>query len=100
MDRSAFARKPRSYASADANWVSGARLFRVCPDMAIDELQQIAQARAIMMMRGFEPLKVEIGPETNRQLGRAISEDGILLDMRVTVRSDMEGFAVRPERDR
>lgn len=65
--------------------------------MAIDELQQIAQARAVMLMRGFDPLHVEIGPETNRALGRAIGEDGILLDMRVIVRRDMEGFAVRPE---
>lgn len=65
--------------------------------MAIDELQQIAHARATMLMRGFQPLQVEIGPETNRALGGAIGADGILLDMRVIVRRDMEGFAVRPE---
>lgn len=65
--------------------------------MALDELQQIAQARAVMLMRGYEPLRVEIGPETNRQLGTAISEDGTLLDMPVRVRSDMEGFAVLPD---
>lgn len=64
--------------------------------MAVDELQLVAQARAAMLMRGFDPLRVEIGPQTNRALGPAISADGVLLDMPVTVRSDMEGFRVVP----
>lgn len=62
--------------------------------MAIDELQLVAQARATMLMRGYEPLRVEIGPEFNRALSRAISTEGVLLDMAVTVRRDMEGFRV------
>jgi len=64
--------------------------------MAIDELQQVAQARATMLMRGYEPLALEIGPAFNRQLGAHVSAEGILLDMEVRVRRDMEGFRVVP----
>ncbi len=62
--------------------------------MAIDELQLVAQARATMLMRGYDPLRIEIGPAFHRGLGAAVSEGGVLLDMPVTIRSDMEGFRV------
>lgn len=62
--------------------------------MAIDELQQVAQARATMLMRGFEPLALEIGPAFHRSLGAHVSAEGVLLDMEVHVRTDMEGFRV------
>ena len=61
---------------------------------AIDELQMLAHARAAMMRRGFEDLVVECGPDFNRALGDAISDDGICLDMRVIVSRTMEGFRV------
>ena len=63
---------------------------------AIDELQLVANARARMLMRGYEPLRIEIGTEMNRLLADHIAPDGQLLEMDVRVRTDMEGFAVRP----
>lgn len=62
--------------------------------MAIDELQQVAHARAAMLMRGFEPLALEIGPAFHRSLGAYVSPEGILLDMDVRVHTNMEGFRV------
>ncbi len=73
--------------------------------MAIDELQQIAQARATMMLRGHWPVRLVCGPEFWRDLARKdqtlqevrhdIGENvAEVLDMRVTVNPEMEGFAV------
>lgn len=73
--------------------------------MAIDELQQIAQARATMMLRGHFPVRLVCGPEFWRDFARkdpALAEVrhdigadvAEVLDMRVTVNPDMEGFAV------
>ena len=65
----------------------------------IDEVQLIAQARADMMMRGFEPLRILIGPAMARRLHRDHPQhwdrDGeTFLDMPVRRHDDMEGFAV------
>lgn len=65
--------------------------------MAIDELQLIAQGRATMLMRGYAPLRLTIGVALHRSLGPAVGEDGILLDMPVTIRTDMEGFVISAE---
>jgi hypothetical protein len=73
--------------------------------MAIDTLQQIAQARATMMLRGHHPLRLVVGPEfwrefaagqpdlaeVQRDVGADVAE---VLDMRVSVNPEMEGFAV------
>jgi hypothetical protein len=73
--------------------------------MAIDQLQQIAHARATMMMRGHHPLRLVVGPdfwrdlvqcdptlqEVRHDIGENVAE---LLDMRVNVNPEMEGFAV------
>lgn len=73
--------------------------------MAIDPLQQIAHARATMMMRGHWPVRLVCGPEfwrefagrqpdlaeVQRDIGENVAE---VLDMRVTVNPEMEGFAV------
>ncbi len=67
--------------------------------MAIDLIQLIAQSRANMMMRGFEPLCLTIGAALHRQIGDQISEDGVLLEMPVKIVTDMEGFAVQPGAD-
>jgi hypothetical protein len=73
--------------------------------MAIDPLQQIAEARAIMLMRGYSPLRLEVGIGFWRELCRAdpaLAEHppihgtvvSKVLDMPCMVRADMEGFAV------
>lgn len=73
--------------------------------MAIDELQQIATARATMMMRGHFPLRLVCGPvfwrdfarkdptlaEVQHDIGENVAE---VCDMLVTVNPEMEGFAV------
>ena len=70
--------------------------------MAIDELQQIAQARATMLLRGFEPLWLDIGRDLARQIEARhpglVNADlsASVFDMPFTIRDDMEGFAVRP----
>jgi hypothetical protein len=70
--------------------------------MALDELQQIAQARANMMMRGYEPLKLEMGFSFSQSLKRAQPPHATsrppddVLGMPFTVRVDMEGFTVLP----
>jgi hypothetical protein len=79
--------------------------------MAIDELQQIAEARATMMMRGHHPLRLVVGPafwrglasrqpdlaEVQRDIGENVAE---VLDMRVSVNPEMEGFAVLGPQER
>ena len=72
--------------------------------MARDLLGQIADARAQMMMRGYDPLMLEIGPitalEFARQTGITISAAGNeVLAIPITIRLDMEGWAVRPTTD-
>ncbi|HMO07035.1 MAG TPA: hypothetical protein PKD10_05225 [Paracoccaceae bacterium] len=67
--------------------------------MAIDEIQQIAQARAEMLLRGFEPLRILLGPAMARRLRRGHPEHWsrhgeALLDMPARILDDMEGFAV------
>jgi hypothetical protein len=70
--------------------------------MALDELQQIAQARANMMMRGYEPLRLEMGHSFSQSLKRAqpphvtSHPHDEVLGMPFTVRADMEGFTVLP----
>lgn len=64
-----------------------------------DLLGRIAKARADMMMRGYQPLQLEIGRKTLQELMAegAVDEVGdMILTMLIHVRSDMEGFAVRP----
>lgn len=75
--------------------------------MAADELQQIARARVNMMLRGYEPLRLELGRQFSedvmRQLGPSRYTEphlkmprppATILSMPYTVRTDMEGFAV------
>jgi hypothetical protein len=73
--------------------------------MAIDPLQQIAEARAIMLMRGYSPLRLVVGIGFWRELCRAdpaLSRFSTIpgtvgaevLDMPCMVRADMEGFVV------
>jgi hypothetical protein len=76
--------------------------------MALDELQQIAQARANMMMRGYEPLRLEMGRSFAQALERVQGQSMTspprmtsqppreVLGMAFSVRPDMEGFAVLP----
>jgi hypothetical protein len=70
--------------------------------MALDELQQIAQARANMMMRGYEPLRLEMGRSFAQALERVQGTSMTshppreVLGMAFSVRPDMEGFAVLP----
>ena len=69
--------------------------------MARDLLGQIADARAQMMMRGYDPLTLEIGPATAREFAMqmqiaAIENGNEVLTMPITIRLDMEGWAVRP----
>lgn len=69
-----------------------------------DLLGRIAQARAQMLMRGFDPLALEIGRSTVRELvpwmaGQDDLPSGApeeILGMGFTIRDDMEGFSVRP----
>jgi hypothetical protein len=67
--------------------------------MAIDPLQQIAEARAIMLMRGYSPLRLVVGIGFWRELCRAdpalASTNGAeVLDMPCKVTPDAEGFLV------
>lgn len=64
-----------------------------------DLLRRIADARAQMLMRGYEPLRMDIGRVTVRELVPWLAEDGPaveILGMPFTVHEDMEGFAIRP----
>lgn len=70
-----------------------------------DILGGIAQARAKMMMRGYDPLRLEIGlawwNELTHQVfldcGAHLGGTGCeVLGMPTTVTEDMEGFAVYP----
>ena len=72
--------------------------------MARDLLGQIADARAQMMMRGYDPLTLEMGQATAREFARQsqivnIDEGNEVLTMPITIRLDMEGWAVRPATD-
>lgn len=68
-----------------------------------DLLGQISRARADMMLRGYAPLVLEMGPATARvfrvEAEIADIEDWLaaVMDMPLRIRSDMEGFAIRPE---
>lgn len=68
--------------------------------MAHDLLRQISDARAQMMMRGFEPLMLEMGPQTAKAFATesriADINDYFLVvaNMAISIRSDMEGWAV------
>lgn len=71
--------------------------------MAIDELQQIAHARADMMARDYFPLRLEMGRNFANNLRRQVmgytshhSLPLIILDMPWKIRPDMEGFSVIP----
>lgn len=61
-------------------------------------LGQIAHARAQLMMRGHEALRVVIGRATlermNRDCWPYAEQDGRILDMTVEARDDLEGFVV------
>ncbi len=69
-----------------------------------DLVGMIADARAQMMMRGHEHLKIAIGEATLKAVMRSMYNsgaglddrewDGPLLGMPLTVRSDMEGFLI------
>lgn len=63
----------------------------------MDIVQSIAQARATMLLRGYEPLRLELGPQTAKALGQDVSAADVLFSMPVRVRADMEGWAVVPE---
>jgi hypothetical protein len=60
------------------------------------EVQAIAQARATMLMRGFDPLRLEMGVETARRLSAEVQNADVLFSLPVKVRADMEGWAVVP----
>jgi hypothetical protein len=72
--------------------------------VATDPVQQIAAARAAMKMRGYEPLRVDIGRNFWMNLRRDFPEiiagevtiSGTLLGMNFSIRDDLEGFCVRP----
>ena len=70
--------------------------------MAIDVIQQIAQARANMMMRDYLPLRVTVGRAMWQNIRRDHPELHLeapspeIFGMPVTVRDDMEGFIVQP----
>lgn len=71
-----------------------------------DLLGYIAHARAQMLMRGFEPLRIEIGSATLQQLRREarpyapFDDDGAeppsILGLAFVERTDIEGFVVVP----
>jgi hypothetical protein len=67
-----------------------------------DLLGQIADARARMQMRGYDPLVLEMGPtlaqEFRRESEIADLDDwaAALWGVTVRIRQDMEGFAVVP----
>jgi len=73
--------------------------------MAVDQLQEIAQARATMLMRGYAPLVCDIGRQYLAEMVRgqqvltipqALELWQDALAMRFNTRDDMEGFAVVP----
>jgi hypothetical protein len=68
-----------------------------------DVIGHIAHARAAMLMRGYEPLRVEMGQKTFYDLRMEMNldmlhagppEGQIILGMPIRVRADMEGFSV------
>lgn len=65
-----------------------------------DLLRRIADARAQMLMRGYDPLHIDIGRVTVRELVPWLAhQDGWaseILGLPYTVRDDMEGFAIWP----
>lgn len=73
--------------------------------MARDLLGQIADARAQMMMRGYDPLMLEIGRITALEFARqskiADIEDWAkaAYNLKIIIRTDMEGWAIRPATD-
>ncbi len=75
--------------------------------MCRDPMGLVAEARAAMLTRGYEPLALVCGPAFWRNLTRqdpalaglanALGEDiAEVLDMLVSVRPDGEGFVVIP----
>jgi hypothetical protein len=73
--------------------------------MAMDELQQIAEARAAMMLRDYDPVQLVMGIEMHRRMRRRYPSEftpahpdteARPLGMALTVKLDMEGFAVIP----
>lgn len=69
---------------------------------ASDLLGQIADARAAMQMRGYEPLVLEMGPRTARRFAEEsrISDledwGAAVWNMKIRVAPAIEGWAVRP----
>lgn len=62
-----------------------------------DIVQSIARARATMLLRGYEPLRLELGVQTAKTLGDSLAAADVLFYMPVVVRADMEGWAVVPD---
>jgi hypothetical protein len=69
-----------------------------------DLLNAIANARAAMLMRGYDPLRIEIGPRIAADLKRVYGDRVLegphgqseLQNMPLILRPDMEGFAILP----
>lgn len=63
----------------------------------MDLVQAIARARATMMLRGYEPLRLELGVQIAKSLGQDLGAADVLFSMPVRVRADMEGWAIVPD---